>query len=207
MAARCGKPNSPKGAAAPVRATRAIQRTARRVGRCSTGASGRDEAGEHARRQAPHHQRAGHGHRQEVGRHGGQREAAEHGNRTGATPIWAAIVTASASPAPGPGQAGRQRRGQEGDAGGGADGEPPADRPHQQRVDQDHDGDGQGQQPDRARRPASTPRGGQGRHGAGPQHRRLEAGEQRNHATRPDGGDEPPAQDSRRSNGPANANM
>ena len=147
-----------------------------------------DQAGDDAARQAPHHDRSSRGPREQVGRHRGDRDPAEggehdrrhaelggQGDRRG--------VGHRTRPREDRRDAGREHQ----DPRRRRDRQAEADRPDEQGVDQDQRGDREREQPT-ARRLAPERGGDRGRtgHGDRPQHRRLEPGDQAEHAEHAD---------------------
>ena len=162
------------------------------VGPCSSdGDRPPGHASGHAGGQPPHHHQSRHRHRQQVGREP-MRPGSGRTSRssTGATPSWAARVTASASRRPaGPGSTDRERRRHDHDGGGRTHRELEPDRPHEERVDEEQAGDRQRDDADPGHRSAGHRDGRrEPGHGRGAQHRGLEAG---HHPEEPDDRERP----------------
>jgi hypothetical protein len=153
-------------------------------------------AGHEAAGEAPGQHRPGRGHGEQVGREGGHGEPPEGGDEhRGHADLGGGAHRERFGHGTGAGQPLGQWAGQQGDAQGGAHGQLEPERARQERVDEEQAGDGEGEDP--CARGRATHRVGGGHHGGhrrGPQHRRLEAGQQREEGEDAEGDGPPWAQ-------------
>lgn len=160
------------------------------------GGAAAQHPGREASGEPPHHQRPGRRHGQQVGGDRGGRDTPEHRDedRRGASLGREGGGQRRGQP-PRTREASGQRTAERQDARAGPHRELEAHRPDEERVDEHQGRDCQGQQP-ATRRRAPQPGGGRGqtRHHRRPQHRRLEAGDEREEGDQPDGERPAPAQ-------------